>query len=320
MTGGGGRDPGRVLVTGAGGFLGAAVVARLRDRGVTVVATDIRESLAGGGEMLACDVTDFDQVEAVIRGGTFATILHCGAVSGPMVMADRPLDIWRINAGGTAHVLEAARRHGVGRIVVCSTTEVYGQLAGRIDETTLPQPCSVYGASKLAAEQATLGYARQHGLDAVALRLSWIYGPGRRTPTALERFLRNAIAGRDAILDASANEFSHYLHIDDAVQGLLRAATAQSAGDRIYNISAGAGVPMTGIVEIVRRLFPAGAASCHPASEAHSGVSDIDNRRAELGLSFQPAVPLDLGLQRYCAALRGPNPSGTPGAVPEARR
>ncbi|MBC7738888.1 MAG: NAD(P)-dependent oxidoreductase [Candidatus Saccharibacteria bacterium] len=140
------RDLGRVLITGAQGVLGAALVNRLRGHPVT--ATD----LATPDQ--ACDLTNFAQALAVVQGG-YDTIFHCGAVSGPTVMANQPLKIWRIIALGTAHVLEAARRTGRARLFICSTFEVYGPLTRAVDELSPPHPMSIYAASKVAAEQAT---------------------------------------------------------------------------------------------------------------------------------------------------------------------
>ena len=68
--------------------------------------------------------------------------------------------------------MEAARRYAVGRVIVCSTTEIYGQTGGTVVEATLPAPQTVYAASKVGAEQSMLGYVHEHGVDAVALRLS----------------------------------------------------------------------------------------------------------------------------------------------------
>lgn len=300
----GGRDPGRVLVTGARGFLGSAAVACLRAHGVDVVATDIGEPGTVSALMTFCDVTDFDQVETVIRDGAFGTVLHCGAVSGPMVMAGRPLDIWRINAGGTIHVLEAARCHGVGRVVICSTSEVYGTCSGRVDETTLPRPDSVYGASKLAAEQALSGYVGEYGLDAVGIRLSWIYGPGRTTPTALEKAIRAGMAGQDVAMDAGLTSPTHYIHIDDALQGLLRAATGAVQGRRIYNISSGPAVLMAELARLLEQLSNGVTVSCAPGRPDGSGITEIDNSRAARDLGFKVTVPLAEGLARYRAALQ----------------
>lgn len=292
------RDLGRVLVTGGQGFLGAALVTRLRATGHEVTATDV------GDDGVTCDVTDFAQVEAVVRGG-FETIFHCGAVSGPMVLADQPLAIWRINALGTAHLLEAARRHGAARVVVCSTSEVYGPFTGPVDERTLPHPTSVYAASKLAAEAATLGYVREHDLDAVALRLSWIYGPGRRTPTTLEKALRAVIAGREARFDAGPGDITHYLYIDDAVTGLLCAGRVAVLPERIYNITAGPGTPIRIIADILTRLQLEARIVLCPDGTADGGPSVIDNRRAAGQLGFHPAMTLQAGLEAYMRALAG---------------
>ena len=299
----GGRELGRVLVTGAGGFLGSALVAELWALGADVVATDIGPVAATVGGMIPCEVTDFDRVDAVVKEGAFATILHCGAVSGPMVMPDRPLDIWRINADGMTNVLEAARRHAVPRIVTCSTSEVYGDRSGRVDETSRPHTASVYGASKLAGEEAMLGYAREHGVDAMALRLSWIYGPGRQTPTTLDALLRATIAGRDTTLPMPADAYTHYLHIDDAVQGVMCAATAADTGSRIFNITTGPGVPMADVAETVMGLYPGVQVKCGAPDPAGRGIAEIDNSLAAREIGFAPRIALVDGLKRLCAAL-----------------
>ena len=298
-----GRDLGRVLVTGSQGFLGAALVRRLQALGQDVTATDLTS------DSHACDLTEFAQVDAVVRRG-YQTIFHCGAVSGPMVLADKPLAIWRINALGTAHVLEAARRHAAERVVVCSTSEVYGPRTGQVDESSLPDPQSVYAGSKLAAEAATFGYVREHGLDAVALRLSWIYGPGRLTATTLETVLRAVIAGQDAVFDARPDDITHYLYIDDAVSGVIAAGRTAVLQERIYNISAGDGLPVQRLADIVMRLHPQGRIGfCGDALSGNGpsggGPVAINNRRAAAQLGFEPAMTVEAGLDLYLRALGG---------------
>lgn len=294
---GAGRDLGPVLVTGACGFLGAALVARLRRIGHQVTATDV------GSRDAPCDITDFGQVEAIFQREAFGTVFHCGAVSGPMVLADQPLEIWRTNVLGTANVLEAARRGAAGRVVVCSTANVYGDLTGPVDELTLPMPTSVYAASKLAAEGAVVGYAREHGLDTIALRLSWIYGPGRRTPTELEQVLRAALTGGSARFSEAPDDFTHYLYIDDAVDGLICAGRACALSDRIYNITAGLGVPTRRLAEIITELRPGSRVSLAAPQTSAAGASIIDIGRAKRDLGFHPATELKAGLEKYLRAL-----------------
>ena len=203
-----------------------------------------------------CDLTDFARVGRLAGQATFQTLFHCGAVSTPMVLAHQALAIWQINALGTAHVLEAARRHEVGRVVVCPTCDVHGEQTGVPGESTLPRPASVCGASKVAAEAAMLGYVREHQLDAVALRLSWIYGPGRHTTTMLENLIRASMTGRAISIDAAAGDITHYLYIEDAVDGLICAGHAKPLALRVYNITAGQGIPMRNIVTMFESLVP----------------------------------------------------------------
>tara|TARA_R110002049_G_scaffold302246_1_gene494931 strand:+ start:897 stop:1844 length:948 start_codon:yes stop_codon:yes gene_type:complete len=293
-----GRKLGRVLVTGAGGFLGAAVVNTLKARELDVLATDIGSVSRQRPDIAQCEVTDSEQVDAVVRQGMFDTILHCGAVSGPMVMPDRPLDIWRINAGGTAAVLEAARRHGVGRVIICSTSEVYGELSGSVDEATQLATCTVYGASKVAGEQVMLGYANEHGVDAIALRLSWIYGPGRQTPTTLEQLVRTAQSGEKFAVLTPANAYTHYLHITDAVEGLLRAAETKTPRSKIFNITAGHAVEMSEVAKIVMQLHPDMVVTCACPNPNRRGISELRNQLAATEIGFAPKTPLEAGVRQ----------------------
>lgn len=293
-----GRALGPVLITGAQGFLGRALEDTLRRAGAEVVATDV----AGA---IRCDITDPQGVGELIAAGRFGTILHCGAVSGPMVMPDEPERIWRINATGTVNLLEAVRRLGTGRVVLCSSSEIYGETTGTVDEESLPRPMNVYAASKLAAEVAMLGYVRQHGVDAVALRLGWIYGPGRQTPTMLENLLRAALAGGGEMPGAHLDDPTHYIHIDDAVAGVLAAACSPEPGHRIYNISSGRAVPMAEIIATIERLRPSAHLRLAPGGPAPATPAGIDNGRAAADLGFRPAVTLEDGLRRYLASLGG---------------
>lgn len=304
--GGAQRQLGRVLVTGGAGFLGSALVDRLRRDGVETIGSDLVAGAANAAGLRACDLTDRRQVDALVDNQQIDTIIHAGAVSGPMVMAERPLDIWQINVTGTAYLLEAARRNPVKRFVLCSSVDVYGpRSSGVISEETAFAPETVYGASKAAAEAAMTGYSREHGVDAVALRFSWIYGPGRRTPTTLERLIRAGLAGEAVTLDDGASDRTHYLFIEDAVAGVLAAAAAPAGlPRRAYNISAGDGLPLGKVVETLGSHLPPLRVSFRESRASEPGPTGFELTNAARDLHYRPQVSLSQGLRHYVEALR----------------
>lgn len=299
------RRLGRVLVTGANGFLGAALVDRLRRDGEEVVASDLERGDAAYADFQGCDITDPRQVEMLFARGPFDTTFHGGAISGPMVMPDRPLEIWRVNTLGTAHLLEATRRQRAGRFVLCSSCSVYGATDGAtIDEATPPDPAGVYGASKLAAEQAMIGFAREYAIDAVALRLAWVYGPGRRTPTTLAQLLQAAVDGRAFMIDDAPSIVTHYVHVEDVIEGLLAAGRAANLPRLVYNISAGPGCRFEHLVALVHQLAPGIGVTFARGDNANTGPLGFDLANAARDLGYRPCVSLKDGLKRYMAALR----------------
>jgi nucleoside-diphosphate-sugar epimerase len=306
------RALGQVLVTGAAGFLGGELVRRLMEMRAHVIATDCMGAGGGDGSPRHLDVTDANQVTETVGAGAIDTIFHCGAVSGPMVMTDRPAEIWRINAGGTANILEAARLRGVGRVLLCSSVDVYGSRnPAMLDEAVPPAPDTVYGASKVAAEQALIGYSRQYELDTGALRFAWIYGPGRRTPSMIPRLLEDGLAGRETVLDAAPRDLTHYMHVDDAVAALLAAARTERLPRLVYNATAGRGLPIQELIGQISALLPQARIRLSDGEVPRDpGPLGFDNGNAQRDFGYAPAVSLRDGLRRYLAALRTSSSGG----------
>ena len=156
----------------------------------------------------------------------------------------------------------------------------------------------------MAAEQAVIGYRREHGLDAAAIRLSWIYGPGRRTPTELERVLKNGLSGRPTILDGWPEDVTHYLFLDDAVRGLVCAATARSPEWPVYNITTGMGGTLAGTIDAIRAVLPDLQVAFGEADAETRGPRGFDTARAASALGYRPQTDFATGIRRTVEALR----------------
>lgn len=143
----------RVLVTGAAGRIGAAIVRQLRERH-TVLTTDCR---ALPGIDVVADLGDPTALAPALEG--IDALVHCAALHAPQVGICADAEFWRVNVEATASLVDRARRAGVAQMVYTSTTALYGAASEQpdravwIDETTPPQPRTVYHHSKLAAEQ-----------------------------------------------------------------------------------------------------------------------------------------------------------------------
>lgn len=174
----------RVLVTGAGGNLGRVVVPALAERGHEIRLFDVRD-LDSDHEAIRGDIRDLRDVMDALDG--IEAIVHGAAIHGIHIESWPPEAFWSINCAGTFNVYEAARRRGVGHVVLSSSMAVYGakRTAGSwayVTDATPPTPDDVYGMSKLTCEEMARYYARTAEVSTVALRL------GMFVPETFERY------------------------------------------------------------------------------------------------------------------------------------
>ena len=297
---------GMVLVTGAAGLVGRALVRQLAAAGRDVLAIDRAATTIGGVSVRALDLTDVHGLHALASGHKISGILHCGAISGPMVGKEKPFSIVETNIVGTANMLELARIHGISRFVFCSSLSVYGSTDGApIDDTTPPRPSTVYAASKVASEQLVNAYSREHGLDGVSLRLSWIYGPERTTACFIRRVIEAGLAGETLELPYGRGFPRQYIHVEDAAAALILALDTPALPRREYNISGDRIDTLDSVAELIRPHFPAGRvelAEGRDPDDDHQGKMDIEAARRDL--RYAPAIDLPEGIRRMVEARR----------------
>jgi UDP-glucose 4-epimerase len=295
----------RVLVTGATGFVGRAVVRRLLLAGHQPVALVHQRTapFPGSVEVVSGSILDQDALNEAVAG--VDAVCHLAAITrGRESFAD-PLHYFRVNVDGTLNMLQALAKANTPtpRIVFTSTCLVYGEPAHQpISEAVVPQPTSPYGQAKLAAEWAVAAYARTGAAGATIIRTFNAAGAVDGITDADEtRIIPRAIAvaaGRADVLfvNGDGSVIREYVHVDDLAVAVVIALDACRSGEcRTYNVGSGIGTSLKEVITAVEAAagHPLQVEHRPPAVEPQALVSDSTLARRELG--WQP-VRSDLRL------------------------
>lgn len=324
----------RVVVTGCAGFIGAHLAARLLARGDTVAGLDCfdetlypaarhRAQLAPllahpGFTFAEGDILDTARIVSLATGAD--AVVHLAGLAGVRPSLTQARRYLRVNVEGTQSVLDAMAAAGVGRLLLASSSSVYGERArteacGEADP--LPVPASPYAASKRAAELVCETHAARTDVGTVgnvgicALRFFTVYGPGPRPDMAIARFIRALRRGEPLTLYGDGTSARDYTYVDDIVDGVLAALahTAVLRGQppaarfRVYNLGGAAVTPLAALVRMLEgTLGRTARIERLPAQPGDVTRTHADIRRARAELGYTPAVPLAEGLRRTCAA------------------
>lgn len=292
-----------VVVTGAGGLIGRPLIRALAERGFKVIALDRDEVKFNHHNVLsyAAELTDSLRAHAILKSSNADALIHCGAISGPMVSNDNPYWICETNITGTANLLEAARIHGVRRFIYCSSIAAYGPTSeGPITEECPLFPTDVYGGSKAAGEHLLAGYRYQHGLEGLALRIGWVYGPGRRTACMIREALKSGLRGEKIVIPGPADFPCHYLYVDDVVRGVIAALDAKSAPSLVYNLSSDRFLQLKDVCETLQNALPdIEVVLDESADTGDLYQGQLDPTRIKTELAFKPQLSIHEGVIRY---------------------
>ena len=307
----------RILITGGGGFLGAAAARALLARGDTVIVFDTQlTAFSGGGPTerlirVPGDITDMANVAQAVTVHKPDAVLHCAAVVGVLSSLASPINVVRVNIEGSLNVFEAMRLGGVRRCVHISSEETYGAFrADKIDETHPLDPVLPYGICKVAVEQLGRSYRDLHGLEVINLRTSWVYGPGLPRERIPKNLVEAALAGRKLHIASGADVAIDHTYVDDMAAAMLAALDHKQHRYDVYNVASGTAPTVSEIVGIVRELVPGAQLSVGPGPYRHGDQVEmvrkgaLDVSRAGFELGWRPRYDIRRGLAAYIEALR----------------
>ncbi|MEC3955760.1 NAD-dependent epimerase/dehydratase family protein [Nocardia sp. CDC153] len=279
----------RVLVTGAGGYLGGAVVRALAGAGHEPVAL-VRPGapdVPGARETRAADLLDTDALRRAVSG--VEAVCHLAGLARARESFDEPLRYFRVNTGGTIGLLEAMADAGVRGLVFSSTCAVYGSPDRQPMTEDLPvAPPHPYASSKVAAEAVVEAQASSGALGAIVLRLPNLAGGEDRDPTRLIPRVLDAARSRTPLgVNGDGSAVRDYLHVDDAAAGFVAAVEQLPApgGFARYNLGSGRGTSILDVVAAVERATGRRVPLVHnpPAHEPQVLIADAARAIAELG-------------------------------------
>ena len=297
----------RYLITGAAGFLGAALANRLvREgnavRGLDDLSTGDPQALLPEVHLTRGDVNDRPKLWTQLQ--EVDCVYHLAArVSVPESVL-YPREYNQVNVGGTVTLMEAMRDVGVRRVVFISSGAVYGEQAEQpLQENATPNPRSPYAVSKLSAEYYIRTIGLLWGIETVALRVFNAYGPGQHLPPAhapvIPYFLRQSCHNGTIVVHGDGSHTRDYVYLDDVVNAMTVAAIAPGVNQQIINIGSGKETSVRELANLVVEVSKGKPEIMYnPRNEGGVRRMRADLSLAERLLNYHPAVDLKTGLQR----------------------
>lgn len=316
---------GRVLVTGAAGFIGSHVCEALLARGEEVVALDNFDTYYAPSikranvqrllEDRACifiegDINRPADLDRVFARAPFTGIIHLAARAGVRPSIKDPMLYNEVNVVGTVRLMERALQHESGHFVHASSSSVYGSRSTvpfREDDPA-DTPSSPYAATKRSNELGLHAFHHIYGIPVTCLRFFTAYGPRQRPEMAIHKFTQLISEGQQVPIYGDGSARRDYTYIDDVVDGVLRALD-QPHGYRIYNLGTTETTPLLELAQrIAEHLDQPLRVRLLPEQPGDVPITCADVTRAVTELGYQPTVDLDAGLTRFTDWFRERRP------------
>src|SRR5579859_443547 len=305
------------LVTGGAGFIGSHVCERLLQSGHAVWALDdlnpfyspavkeknLREiaSLGKPFSFIAKDLSDVKALGKLFQEARFDQVIHLAARAGVRPSLDEPEFFQQVNVEGTVNVLEAARRHGVKKVLLASSSSVYGvnKKVPFAESDPVFSVISPYAASKLACEALGHVYHYVYGMDVTMLRFFTVYGPRQRPDLAIHKFAKLISAGKPIPVYGDGSTARDYTYISDIVDGMIACAEGKF-GYEIFNLGGSETVTLARLIELLEKSLGRKAVIERlPEQPGDVPLTYADITKSRKFLGYSPKVKIEQGIPLF---------------------
>ena len=304
------------LITGAAGFIGARTSEMLIDQGHTVVGIDnvndaydprIKEyrlkklQVLPGFKFHRRDISDRACID-LFRDEKLDGVIHLAARAGVRYSVENPWAFLEANVTGTLNMLEVCRQYGCKKIVMASTSSIYGENPPYPTPETASssEPMQPYAASKKGAEALVHSYHHLYEIDATIVRYFTVYGPAGRPDLAMFRFVQWILEGQPVRINGDGNQSRGFTYIDDIARGTV--AALKPLGYEVINLGGHEVITINQLVEMVEELTGRSAKVQYgPPNLADMFTNQADVTKAREMLGWEPQVSLRDGLARLIA-------------------
>lgn len=297
----------RILITGAGGFIGSHLAEFLVEKGYSVIGFDSQFERSQNSinlERIVGDLTQVDTLDDMIARSDI--IVHLAAVSRVEDGQKEPERCFKVNVGGTTRILESLKKYSDKILIFGSSREVYGEPETfPVTELHPTNPISVYGISKLTSEMLISLYSKLFGINYVILRFSNVYGsPRDLTERVIPKFAKLAARGLPLTVNGG-NQILDFTFVDDVVQGITNLVYKISDGDEScvsqqYHLTSGKGISVLSLAQTIKNLFRSNS-TIEVRKTRNFDVQKFigDYTKARLAFSYEPRHSLTDGLEKY---------------------
>lgn len=307
----------KVLITGAGGFIGSHLSERLVAEGAQVkvfirynsrgdrgMLEFVPKEVADNIEIVMGDIRDAQGIRSAVKGSEI--IFHLAALTGVPYSYIHPGDVIENNIYGILNILEAAREFDFEKIVHTSTSEVYGTAQYTpVDEKHPLEARSPYSASKISADKLAESFYISFGIPVATVRPFNCYGPRQSARTIMPTIITQALKGGEVYLGATSS-VKDFTFVKDTVDGFVKTAESKKSADQAINIGTGVGISIKDLADKTVKIIGKNNKIIFDAKRVRPKLSEAieiiaDNKKAKELLSWEPKISLEEGLKETIA-------------------